>query len=92
VCAVTDNGIGISKEAQSRIFERFFRESRPGNEAVAGSGLGLAIAQSIVENHGGTLRLVESRPGRTIFEMTIPGLAEKDESVSSQANSLAVKM
>ena len=92
VCAVTDNGIGISREAQSRIFERFFRESRPGNEAVAGSGLGLAIAQSIVENHGGTLRLVESRPGRTIFEMTIPGLAEKDESVSSQANSLAVKM
>jgi signal transduction histidine kinase len=73
VCSVTDNGAGISESSQGRIFERFYREIRPGSEA--GAGLGLAIAKSIVEGHDGTLTLVESRPGRTTFEIAIPLLA-----------------
>jgi signal transduction histidine kinase len=91
ICSVTDEGVGISTSAQSLIFERFFRENRPGNEAVSGSGLGLAIAKSIVDNHGGSVTLVESRPGRTTFEIAIPTF-EDEISDSVQANSLAVKM
>ena len=37
----------------------------------SGSGLGLSIVKAIVERHGGTLS-VESRPGRTVFEMILP--------------------
>lgn len=92
VCSVTDNGFGISEAAQPRIFERFFRESRPGNDVAAGTGLGLAIAKSILENHAGTLMLVESRPGRTTFEIAIPVLEDETSRAGDHANSLAVRM
>lgn len=92
ICAVTDTGIGITQAAQAHIFERFFRESRQSKEPAAGAGLGLAIAKSIVENHSGTLKLVESRPERTVFEISLP--AREDEAITPehQANSLAVRM
>ena len=90
VCSVTDSGAGISEAAQGRIFERFYREVRPGNEA--GAGLGLAIAKSIVEGHNGTLTLVESRPGRTTFEIAIPLLAREAAADGVHANSLPVRI
>ncbi len=90
VCSVTDNGIGISEAAQARIFERFFQECRPDHEITTGAGLGLAIAKTIMENHRGTLTLVESRPGRTTFEMAVPVLEASTDGV--HANSLAVKI
>jgi signal transduction histidine kinase len=90
VCSVTDSGAGISDAAQARIFERFYREIRAGDEA--GAGLGLAIAKSIVESHGGTLALVESRPGRTTFEIAIPILARETMPDGVHANSLPVRM
>jgi signal transduction histidine kinase len=92
VCSVTDNGTGISKAAQAQVFERFFRENRPGNEATAGAGLGLAIAKSIVENHDGTLTLVESRPGRTTFEIAIPVLEKGTSPDGVHANSFPVRI
>jgi signal transduction histidine kinase len=92
VCSVTDTGAGISETAQPRIFERFFREDRPGREAVAGAGLGLPIAKSIVESHSGTLSLVESRPGRTTFEIAIPACEQETSPDGVHANSLAVRM
>ena len=92
VCSVTDSGAGISEAVQSRVFERFFREGRPGSEAQPGVGLGLPIAKSIVENHGGTLTLVESRPGRTTFEIAIPALEKEPDPNHVQANSFAVRM
>ena len=90
VCSVTDSGVGISEAAQGRIFERFYREIRPGNEA--GAGLGLAIAKSIVEGHGGTLTLVESHPGRTTFEIAIPLLEREAIADGVHANSLPVRI
>ena len=90
ICSVADNGIGISEAAQARVFERFFRECRPGYEAVTGAGLGLSIAKTIVESHSGNLVLVESRPGRTVFEIAIPVLETNTEKI--YANSLAVKI
>jgi signal transduction histidine kinase len=65
-----DEGIGISKENQMRIFERFFRAA-PSGETQSG-GLGLSIAQAIVQAHHGTTEC-ESTPGLgSTFTITLP--------------------
>ena len=57
VFIVSDNGIGISKDFISRVFEPFERETgRPGNNAY-GSGLGMSIAKGIVDMMGGNIRV-----------------------------------
>jgi len=89
ICSVSDSGPGISEQAQSRIFERFFRADGAKNN-TAGAGLGLAIAKSIVENHQGTLTLVESRPGCTTFEIAIPAVDRTVRLETVHANSLPV--
>jgi heavy metal sensor kinase len=91
VCSVADSGPGIPAAAQSHIFERFFRVNSAG-ENRSGAGLGLAIARSIVENHGGKIRLAESRPGSTIFEIAIPALGMPVKIEKPQAKSFAVRM
>lgn len=66
---VTDNGKGISKEYQERIFEKFFQVPESGPK---GTGLGLYIAREIVRGHGGDIG-VESEPGRgSTFWFTLP--------------------
>ena len=70
--SVRDSGIGISRADQERIFERFFRVDSARTPRDGGSGLGLSIAKSLIELHGGTIR-VESDPGHgTCFEVTFP--------------------
>jgi signal transduction histidine kinase len=65
--SVKDNGPGIARIHQSRIFERFYRIG----EGKRGTGLGLAIVKEIVEQHGGTV-WVESQEGEgTTFHFTI---------------------
>jgi heavy metal sensor kinase len=74
--SVTDEGPGIPADARERVFERFFRadeaRSRDENGHTTGAGLGLAIARRIATIHGGTLDLVDSRPGHTEFRFTLP--------------------
>lgn len=60
---VEDHGMGIPADKLNRVFERFFRVEEGGAEQVGGSGLGLAIVKSVVELHGGAVR-VESHLGR----------------------------
>lgn len=69
VLAVEDNGIGISKEDISKIFDRFYQaeKSRTANE---GSGLGLSIAKWIIDSHQGTIKVTSERNKKTRFEMT----------------------
>lgn len=70
VFTVEDQGMGIPKEQQWRIFERF--ESRSRGSQHRGAGLGLSIAKSLVELHGGTISL-ESEPGQgTIMTVRLP--------------------
>jgi PAS domain S-box-containing protein len=65
---VTDTGVGIAEESLRRIFEPFFT-TKPRER---NSGLGLSIVQSIVEEHGGRVR-VESTPGQgTMFMVSLP--------------------
>jgi signal transduction histidine kinase len=59
--AIEDQGIGIPREEQARIFQPF--ETRPHGSGHRGAGLGLSIVKSLVELHGGNLTL-DSEPGR----------------------------
>lgn len=68
---VSDTGLGIPREALTRIFERFYRVHRPGKE-IKGTGLGLAIVSKIVTSHGGRID-VESEPDKgTTFTVSLP--------------------
>jgi signal transduction histidine kinase len=68
--AVEDQGIGISEADQARVFERFERAS--GDYKAQSLGLGLFIARSMVEAHGGSIRL-RSEPGRgSTFTIELP--------------------
>jgi two-component system heavy metal sensor histidine kinase CusS len=53
--SLDDQGPGVAPEFRERIFERFFRVTRPGADDDAGSGLGLAICRSIISLHGGSI-------------------------------------
>ena len=60
--SVADDGMGIAKEEQSKIFDRFYREDKSRNKEISGTGLGLSIAKWIVSSHDGAI-LVESKRG-----------------------------
>ena len=72
VIAVRDNGIGIPPEAQSRVFERFYRVDKGRARKNGGTGLGLAIVKHITQLYGGTVAL-ESEVGKgSTFTVTLP--------------------
>jgi signal transduction histidine kinase len=72
VITVEDNGIGISKEDQKHVFDRFFRVDKSRSRTQGGSGLGLAIVKEIIESHKGVIS-VKSEPGMgSIFTITLP--------------------
>ncbi len=60
--SVQDDGIGIAKKEQSKIFDRFYREDKSRNKEISGTGLGLSIAKWIIQSHNGEI-LVESKQG-----------------------------
>jgi two-component system phosphate regulon sensor histidine kinase PhoR len=69
---VADNGIGISKNDQKHIFDKFYRASTGNIHKYKGLGLGLYYVKKIAEAHGGDVT-VSSKPGKgSIFTVTIP--------------------
>ncbi|MCB9457939.1 MAG: GAF domain-containing protein [Anaerolineaceae bacterium] len=66
---VVDNGPGIPKEAQSRLFERFYRVT--GSEKIRGTGLGLAIVKSVAEAHGGGVYVRSQKGKGSTFGITL---------------------
>jgi nitrogen-specific signal transduction histidine kinase len=66
VIEVTDNGDGIPPGIRNTLFEPFVSEGKQ-----KGSGLGLTLTQRIAVEHGGSVTLVRSRPGETVFRMSI---------------------
>ncbi|WP_243062294.1 cell wall metabolism sensor histidine kinase WalK [Humibacter sp. RRB41] len=76
VITVADNGSGISKPDQARLFDRFFRTRDAREAAIQGVGIGLTIVRTIVDAHGGTIS-VDSEPGRgSTFTVRLPMRAE----------------
>ena len=69
---VTDTGIGIAREDQERIFERFYRVDKSRSKAVGGTGLGLSIVKHACILNNGQITL-ESQPGQgSTFTATFP--------------------
>lgn len=82
----SDNGDGISKENEEKIFDEFFTTSSPRNFAdlnqineITGSGLGLTIVKDIVESYQGEVKVVNPKGDfETCIRVEIPALSDKD--------------
>ena len=68
---VEDNGIGIPKEAQNRIFERFYRVDKSHSREIGGTGLGLAIARNAIIMHRGAIKVHSMEGEGTTFTVRI---------------------
>ena len=69
---VTDNGIGIPRESQSSVFERFYRVDKSRSKATGGTGLGLAIVKHIALIHGARIKLESQVDVGTTITVTFP--------------------
>jgi len=85
VISVTDQGVGIPRDEQQKIFDRFHRVSTGLVHDVKGSGLGLSIVRHIVEAHGGKVA-VDSRPGEgSTFSIHLPIEAAEPMAIAAPA-------
>ena len=72
VISIRDEGVGISKEATKRIFDRFYRVDLSRTEATGGTGLGLAIVKRIIEIHNGKIEIDSEMGKGTKISIVLP--------------------
>jgi two-component system phosphate regulon sensor histidine kinase PhoR len=70
--SVSDNGIGIDRREQERIFERFYRVDKARSRELGGTGLGLSIVKHVVQRHGGTVDLISAPAEGSTFTIRLP--------------------
>jgi signal transduction histidine kinase len=70
--AVTDEGIGIERAEQGRVFERFYRSDPNLEQSPSGTGLGLYIARELVERMGGRIDVDSEPGGGSTFSFVLP--------------------
>lgn len=69
---VEDNGLGISEENLSHLFDRFYRIESSRSRKYGGAGLGLSITKSLIEIHGGTIQVKSQKGKGSVFEVWLP--------------------
>ncbi len=72
IVVISDNGIGIEKHYQEKVFDKFFRVPTGDVHDVKGFGLGLAYVKKIIELHDGTIELHSEKGNGTTFIITLP--------------------
>jgi len=70
--AIRDQGMGIPKEQQNRVFSKFFRGSNAIRQETEGTGLGLFLVKNIIEKHNGKIWFESERDKGTTFHFTLP--------------------
>ena len=70
--SISDTGIGIPKEEQSKIFDRFYQVNNSSTRRYEGTGIGLALCKELVELHHGTLMLNSAEETGSTFVVTLP--------------------
>jgi two-component system phosphate regulon sensor histidine kinase PhoR len=73
---ISDSGVGIDKEYQRKVFEKFFRVPTGNLHDVKGFGLGLAYVKKIIELHGGSIELTSEKDKGSTFSIALPIINE----------------
>jgi two-component system phosphate regulon sensor histidine kinase PhoR len=70
--SIEDNGVGMSRETQQKIFDKFYRKSSGNIHDIKGFGLGLSYVKAVVEAFGGSIHAKSEQGKGSIFELNIP--------------------
>ena len=92
ILRVADTGEGIAADHLPRLFDRFYRVDPARARATGSVGLGLAIVKTIVEAHGGTIRVASTPHIGTTFTISLPRVAKDVENIAEIGHMLSAKI
>lgn len=69
---IVDNGPGINEEFKIKIFDQFYRIPTGNTHDIKGYGLGLSYVKKVINQHFGTIRILDNKPNGSIFKITLP--------------------
>ncbi|MCP4639585.1 MAG: HAMP domain-containing histidine kinase [bacterium] len=78
---VTDNGIGLTRRAARKVFDRFYQVDQTLSRRAGGCGLGLSIVQFIVSAHGGSVDVTSTHGEGSVFTVRLPAANGNDETL-----------